>query len=127
MTATPAPTKSKRASGWLSSAKQSLKSISGASATASPSSTPQPNAASSNNSPNAVTSQLEARDAIPSSSASLSRKPSSVKANGKEKSGEAATGSKGHGRHGAAVSNDMPAIAPRKIIGAVEDEWPLYR
>lgn len=22
---------------------------------------------------------------------------------------------------------DMPAVAPRKIIGAVEDEWPLYR
>ena len=64
---------------------------------------------------------------MPSSSASLSRKSSSVKAQGKEELGEAATGSNGHGRHGVAVSNDMPAIAPRKIIGAVEDEWPLYR
>lgn len=44
-------------------------------------------------------------------------------------------GAAGEGKKRAAEQDDawaaevlnMPTIAPRQIIGAVEDEWPLYR
>lgn len=135
MTSTPATSKAKRASGWLSSAKQSLKSIGGASTAPSPpvlgGASP---AASSNNGPQPGTAraQRDAGEATPTSLTSLPRKLSNAEANGKERVGEtAAAGSHGAqshpGRSGAVVSGYTPSIAPRKIIGAVEDEWPLYR
>ncbi|GAA5880311.1 hypothetical protein JCM3774_006724 [Rhodotorula dairenensis] len=135
MTSAPATGKAKRASGWLSSAKQSFKSIGGASTPSSTSigSARTTAAASSNNGPEASTArtQLDVGDTTPTSATGLSRSPSSAKAKGKERPSETATGSSNgvqghHGRFGAELSGDMPPVAPRRIIGAVEDEWPLY-
>ncbi|GAA5991205.1 hypothetical protein JCM10908_006586 [Rhodotorula pacifica] len=138
MSPTPATSKTKRAAGWLSSAKQSFKSIGGTSTPPSPAlpSTPSPSttaAASTNNGrePSGVRQQqLDVQNTMSSGSSSLSRNPSSIKSRNKEKTSDTAAGSHGasqkHFGGGGVGSNDMPAIAPRKIIGAVEDEWPLY-
>lgn len=116
-------TKSKRASGWLSSAKQSLKAIGHPSG----SSTASPSASSSASTSEVIISRDlsgnggEDKSGGSKAASILSRTPS-ARWKGKDRADERTSA---EGR--ATLTSDMPSIAPRKIIGAVEDEWPLYR
>ncbi|POY73322.1 hypothetical protein BMF94_3657 [Rhodotorula taiwanensis] len=115
-------TKSKRASGWLSSAKQSLKAIGHPSG----SSTASPSASSSASTSEVIISRDlsgnggEDKSGGSKAASILSRTPS-ARWKGKDRADERTSA---EGR--ATLTSDMPSIAPRKIIGAVEDEWPLY-
>lgn len=109
--------KGKRASNWLSSAKAGFKSLGNSSTTAShlDSSQPDPSSSSSAGGGRGVGAEGPMGQA---------RSPK-----GKEKCVEQDGPGTGEdrGRPAAAKALDMPVIPPRNIIGAVEDEWPLYR
>ncbi|GAA5988203.1 hypothetical protein JCM11641_001611 [Rhodosporidiobolus odoratus] len=117
--------KSKRASGWLSSAKASLKSKGPSSSTAPAppgkgeggGSTSGPAASGAGSGSSSSTSGFgAAMTRVLSGGGASSAKSTSLK--GKERALE------GVSEEGQQV--EMPSIAPRKIWGAVEDEWPLY-
>ncbi|GAA5900519.1 hypothetical protein JCM8208_000522 [Rhodotorula glutinis] len=108
--------KGKRASNWLSSAKAGLKSLGNSSAAAPHLDTTQLPSSSSS-------TVGGARGAGAEGPVGQARSPK-----GKEKSTEqdGPGASEDRGRPAAAKALDMPVIPPRNIIGAVEDEWPLY-
>ncbi|GAA5841845.1 hypothetical protein JCM9279_003128 [Rhodotorula babjevae] len=108
--------KGKRTSNWLSSAKAGLKSLGNSSTAAPYANSSQPPASSSS-------AAGGARGAGAEGPVGQVRSPK-----GKEKSAEqdGAGGLEDRGRPAAAKALDMPVIPPRNIIGAVEDEWPLY-
>ncbi|GAA6032246.1 hypothetical protein JCM8097_007143 [Rhodosporidiobolus ruineniae] len=119
--------RSKRASGWLSSAKAGLKAIGrehapqqavgkqggagGASASAPVTAAAGQAGAAGTAAAAATTSKGTAR-------------PASVK--GKERAVEAVEEEGRPTTMATSAALEMPSIAPRQIIGAVEDEWPLY-
>ncbi|GAA6003731.1 hypothetical protein JCM10207_003568 [Rhodosporidiobolus poonsookiae] len=109
--------KSKRASGWLSSAKAGLKSMG--------SSTQSTQPARSDPKPSGSTSEPRAAPPPATTTGALGASMARIRSGGAGK----ATSVKGKERADddeSLVVLDMPVVAPRPIIGAVEDEWPLY-
>ncbi|GAA5914634.1 hypothetical protein JCM6882_001224 [Rhodosporidiobolus microsporus] len=142
------PFKSKRASTWLKGAKAGLKSISGSSSSA-VSHASQPAASTTGSSTAGSTSgsatPTPAPHAPPAAAAAgaagaaaagglgaaMTRVLSGGSVKGKERAVEPpalAAGARGNGQDQGQGQQqfEMPSIAPRRIIGAVEDEWPLY-
>ncbi|GAA5852405.1 hypothetical protein JCM8547_006770 [Rhodosporidiobolus lusitaniae] len=106
--------KPKRASGWLSSAKAGLKSMSSGSSTAPP--------AATTSNPTSGGPSKE-REGSLTGSALMTR----VKSGGSRTvSGGSGSGKGKERATGEQDELEMPSIAPRRIIGAVEDEWPMY-
>lgn len=99
----------KRASAWLSSAKAGLKQLSTGSTVTSTSSSSSTDAGAGAGGSGGATA-----------GAGASGVGNGAATKGKERAAE-------QDDAGAAEVLAMPTIAPRQIIGAVEDEWPLYR
>ncbi|BGP17810.1 hypothetical protein JCM10213_001689 [Rhodosporidiobolus nylandii] len=130
------PPKSKRAGGWLSSAKAGLKNIgssnNGVGASAAGAGQGGGSSTSGSSLPRINTSGVASGQGAGLGGggggfgAAMTKVLSGASAKGKERAMAEEGGDEG-GRGGAGAGGvSMPAIAPRQIIGAVEDEWPLY-
>ncbi|BGP41566.1 hypothetical protein JCM10449v2_005557 [Rhodotorula kratochvilovae] len=117
--------KGKRASTWLSTAKAGFKSLGTSSASshnAEGSSAPAPSSSS------AGTSGGGGAGAACAGAARAGAGPHKGKERALERDAHVQADDGAAGQRASVVRQalDMPVIAPRNIIGAVEDEWPLY-
>ncbi|GAA5840989.1 hypothetical protein JCM11251_006775 [Rhodosporidiobolus azoricus] len=117
------PFKSKRASTWLKGAKAGLKNIGGSSSHA-------PNASTSAPTTGGANSGSTSGSATPTASSTTTGGAGLGAAMTRALSGGAGSSKSAKGKERAtdapSAELEMPSIAPRPIIGAVEDEWPLY-